>query len=120
MTEPTSKPLRVAVCGCGAPLVSTFVWDGYEFYCVECGRHFEFFGPRSAPATDELVARHAALDAEFRALAADTITPGAKLHGCDQCSAGAGSHLAHATADERKRSEVAYMALANRALKEAT
>lgn len=51
------------------PLVMTFKWRGYEFFCVKCRGKFEFLDPRAEKSTPELDARvkaaEAAFDAEF-------------------------------------------------------
>jgi hypothetical protein len=40
------------------PLIPTFVFPQYEFYCLECGRNVAFMGPRAGESTPELEARY--------------------------------------------------------------
>jgi hypothetical protein len=94
---------RMAMCrGCGAPLISTFTFSGYEFYCLECGKRETFFGPKGATPTPELDARYEALKAEWDEHAGAKLLPvGARLADCEQCRDGEGyDHRQHATEDE--------------------
>lgn len=91
---------QIAMCVCGAPLVSTFAFQGYEFYCLECGRQYEWLEPRAQPATPELEARHDALRAEWREHAARKLLIDGGYHrDCERCNRGE-PHIAHATAEE--------------------
>lgn len=63
---PPYTPVPVATCPTdGEPLVLTFEWRGFEFYCVVCGRHLDFLEPTAAEETPELMARHAQLEAQY-------------------------------------------------------
>ena len=86
---------------CGAPLIPTFAFSGFEFYCLECGLLYDwFFGPKAAEPTPELAARYAALKAEWDEIAPSLIGGGAMLHDCITCRAKREPHLEHASADE--------------------
>lgn len=58
----------IATCTCGTPLVISFLKQGYEWVCMECGNWFTYFGANPSTHTDELEARYNALDAEYRKL----------------------------------------------------
>jgi hypothetical protein len=68
------------------PLIPTFVFPQYEFYCLECGRNVAFMGPRAGESTPELEARYAELKAEWDEHAGDKlITPRSWRATCGQC-----------------------------------
>lgn len=48
------------------PLVLTFQMPGKEFYCMTCGRWWEFLQPTGKPETPELLARVQELTLNFR------------------------------------------------------
>lgn len=52
-------------CAHRPPLISTFAWHKFEFYCLDCGRKYGFLEPASTPDGPEVEARHAALQAEW-------------------------------------------------------
>lgn len=82
-TLPQREWPRISLCpSCNAVLVPTFTFDKREFYCLECGRAHEFFGPRNVPATVKLLDDRAARIAEFAELAADVL-PGHQLKNAD-------------------------------------
>lgn len=54
-----------------AVLVETFLFNGAEFYCLDCGAHVGYLSPRPQDSTPELVQRCEDAKAEFRALAVD-------------------------------------------------
>lgn len=102
---------RIAMCACGEPLVATFAFRGYEFFCMTCGRKYTYFGPQGQDATPELIARSDAAEAALRAIEKDTIPGGMyRLGSCDACKAE--PHLTHATPEELVASEAAYGKLA--------
>lgn len=47
------------------PLISTCVFRGAEFYCLECGARVGFLSPKPGEPTPELRARYEALQAEW-------------------------------------------------------
>ena len=59
-TPPTRRAMeneiseRLAVCSCGTPLICTFAWSGKEWYCLNCGRLYTFFGAHLLKTTPEL------------------------------------------------------------------
>ena len=66
----TAAPLTtvppVAMCRrCDEPLVSTFAFDKFEFYCLDCGGHFGWLEPGSAEPTPTRVAAMNARQEEF-------------------------------------------------------
>jgi hypothetical protein len=107
----------MAMCPrCEAPLISTCVFSGYEFYCVECGNRVTFFGPRAAQPTPELDARHDALRAEWDEHAGrKLLVPRSWVDGCDLCRQREGDHPSHATDEERAADRAARAWLKERA-----
>lgn len=56
----------VATCRVdGEPLVMTFEFPKYEFICQVCKKLYDFFGPKPADETPELLARYEELKAEY-------------------------------------------------------
>lgn len=47
------------------PVVFTFEHPGAEYLCVACGWRGDIFGPRGAPASEELIARQDELTGQF-------------------------------------------------------
>lgn len=104
---------RVAMCTCGAPLVSTFAFRHFEFYCLECGRRYGFLDPQGAPETPALIARMDAAEEEFRRLAEGLIAEGGRLlDDCDSCRAE--DHMLHATPEELVAHEAALVRIRER------
>lgn len=106
---------RIAMCQCGSPLVMTFVFSGREFYCLDCGRTYDFLGPDAAEETPELLARMEAAQAEALPLLAALVVRGSRLAACELCQSGSGDHHAHATEAEWEADRAARVALAERA-----
>jgi hypothetical protein len=103
--EPAKPEPPVATCpNDGDPLVMTFVFSGFEFICLECGRLYGFLEPTPAPATPQLLDRMEQRKAEFRPLAAAILTAGMYRKDCELCTAGE-EHAQHVTEDEIRASE---------------
>lgn len=108
---------KIAVCPRdGAPLISTFVFDGAEYYCVECGYAFGMFEQERVEWTQELQDKHDALLAEVAPLLAQVVVRGSRLDNCTRCNtAGLGDHSEHATDAQRAASNTALETLVARA-----
>lgn len=108
---------RLACCrGCGEPLIMTFAWSRYEFYCVNCGAHLGFLEPQAKEPTPELDARYEELKAEWEALGGSALLGGGIMRTtCKTCVDAREPHVLHATDDERAAHESAVEALAARA-----
>lgn len=115
MPDDNDRP--VACCpSCGAPLIATFAFRKYEFYCLECGAHVEFLRPRALPPTPELLARYDALKAEWDANVGDRlILDGGYRRDCEKCTVGGQQHRTHATEEEMLAHAAALGWLARRA-----
>ena len=99
---------------CSAPLIATFAFAKYEFYCLDCGNHLGFFGPRAAEPTPELDARYEGYLAEWQEHAGSRLlVVGARHRGCAECEGGQ-YHLDHATDAEREADRAARAWLAER------
>jgi hypothetical protein len=85
---------------CAAPLMSTILFRGYEFYCLICGAKCGFLDPAPAPATPELEQRHDELRAEFEQLSA-----GMQPEGHPMTPAQASAHQAASEALARRREQ---------------
>jgi hypothetical protein len=96
----TERPF--ALCpGCGAPLISTLAFTGFEFVCLECGKPCTFFGARPGDPSPELTARYEGLRAEWdEHVAGKLLSPGARHRDCETCSTKRESHITHATDEE--------------------
>jgi len=101
---------EVRVCDCGAPLHWTFLFDGAEYFCMNCGRTGGMFGTgKDVPQTVETRAQRMVANDVFKALRKH-------LHGsgnfsrtnCKKCKSDRGySHTQHASKYELKKNEVA-------------
>lgn len=103
LTGGTSDLRPVALCpGCAAPLIGTFHWARFEFYCLDCGRHVEFLAPDQGEPTFELLERMEAYQAEWAEHAAgQLVTSHAwRPEQCALCRVGGAYHEQHATAAE--------------------
>lgn len=104
----------IVVCRCGAPLIATFVFSYREWYCLECGRSYEFFDDfRRVPVTDELEAERERLIAEFVEIADPIIVSASRRVDCERCKAGS-DHATHATPEEVAASKAAWERLRER------
>lgn len=73
------KTPKTAMCRrCDVPLVATFAFDQFEFYCLDCGGKYGFLQPKPADETPELVAECDRRLAEFTENASALI-PGHKM-----------------------------------------
>lgn len=95
---PAGRPVPTALCPrCGAPLIGTFAWSKFEFYCLECAGHYDWLEPvegDSATHAEQL----AALTAEWEEHAGrKLLAPHAWHTGCEQCAPRVEPHIAHAT-----------------------
>lgn len=105
MTE--TKP--IALCPtCAEPLISTFMFTGYEFLCICCGRRVTYIGPVRGDGDDPKVsARLAELQALWDENAGDKILPTSRFwrDGCERCHPPEGGlgedHWQHVTDAER-------------------
>lgn len=110
------RPSSVAVCRCGAPLVSTMVFPKKEWVCVECAATYGMFDANSKTTTDELWERYEALRALWVEHAVPRLRVGRWwLRDCEKCSPRAEYHEAHATDEERAAHQAALAWLADRA-----
>jgi len=100
---------KVAMCrDCNVPLVMTFAFRAAEFYCLECGRTYGFFGPSPADETPELLGDMRAREAEWEEHAGrHLLTVGARRTDCSTCSTNGEDHVAHATDEERAADKAA-------------
>lgn len=95
MPEPAT-----ALCpACHVPLICTFAFPRFEFYCLDCGRHLDWLEPEPGNAVEHEADYQARLAEWMQHAGAALITPQSKLVGCERCSAG-GWHAEHVTAAE--------------------
>ena len=104
---------RISVCNCGAPLISTFMFSGAEFYCIECGSHFGMFGVERKQETPELKKRLKKNEAKWEKMKKGLLTGGVMFTWCDTCSKTNEPHLNHATKEEITAHEQALEKLGN-------
>jgi hypothetical protein len=116
--QPSGRPAPYAVCrSCHAPLISTIAFRGFEFYCLQCGRHYGFVQPATAEPTPELQARHRELKAEWDKHAGSKLLIDGWYAWCKKCRPGGEYHPAHATDRELAAHEAALAWLSERASK---
>ena len=108
--EKTKKEIRV--CGCGAPLVWTFLYDGAEYFCLNCQSTGGMFGTgKDVPATAETRANEKVVQDVFKALRKHLWGSGGfTKSNCKKCRANTERfhyHPHHASKYERLKNEVA-------------
>lgn len=111
------KPAPMATCpNDGTPLISTLLFSGAEFYCLECGTKYGFLSPRPAEATPELDARYEQVKAEWDEITGGKlISGGVMLRDCATCTKEYEPHWNHATDEEKEAHEEALRCLRERA-----
>lgn len=91
---------RVAICYCGEPLISTFMFSGAEYFCVRCGASLGMFDTESKEMTPELRKRAEANEKKWHSISKGLLTGGVMFRNCDTCSKENTPHLNHATQEE--------------------
>lgn len=96
---------KIAMCACGEPLVSTFVFYKKEFVCVRCGRTYEFFGPTGADETPKRLERMEENEELWNGIIDGYLTTGmVRFDDCELCrTSGDYSHKDHATEEELEK-----------------
>lgn len=111
---------EMAMCPeCDTPLISTLVFKGAEFYCLDCGGAFGFLAPRGAECTPEVEAQYQERKAEWDEHAGRKLLAMSGWHrDCEQCEPRREYHIVHATDEERKADKHAREWLVERAKRE--
>lgn len=92
---------KLATCpNDGTPLISTIVFSGAEFYCIECGQKFGWLSPRPVEPNEENNAWYERIKAEWDEHVGNKLLGRFWRDGCDQCSQRKGYHCVHATEAE--------------------
>lgn len=97
----------IKICDCGTPLIYTFCWDYYEWYCLNCGKNSEFLGGNRTQETPELKAKKKVVD-DIWGVIRKYFLPKSSYGKtkCKKCS-GNLSHNSHLTTQEILKNEVA-------------
>lgn len=96
MTSPA-----VALCrACDVPLICTFAWPRFEFYCLDCGGHFDWLDPAAGNPAEHDAELQARMSEWVTHAGAALITPQSWVEGCEQCKPRREYHSAHATEAE--------------------
>ena len=104
------KEKTTRVCGCGAPLHWTFLYNGAEYLCMNCGANFGMLGAdQEVPITNETKANQKVAQEVFKALRKHLWGSGGFTRSnCKKCKERKGEyHPQHATKYEEARVEVA-------------
>lgn len=117
----TDEPPIAGCPSCRTPLISTMVYPGYEFICLECGRKCSFLAPIRLSPTPENEARLEALQAEWDERQAALVIPRSWKSGCPKCQpmVDANYHQEHATEKEWVADAAAREWIASRAKRKA-
>lgn len=96
----------IAVCKCGAPLIYTFVFPKYEWYCLDCGTKYGMFDAIIVHNPDEeLCERERTYLEEWdENVSGRLIVPRSWLTNCLKCKMGDehAMHYQHATEEEQQ------------------
>ena len=98
------------VCNCGAPLHWTFLFDGAEYFCMNCGASYGMLGAgRDVSETVETRARQQVAGDVFKVLRGHLWGSGEFTRSnCKKCKEGKDMyHTDHATKYERTKNDVA-------------
>ena len=80
------------------PVVFTMLWRRYEFFCVRCGSHYTYFGPKARDHNPELELRLEENEMLFKELTEGMIGDGVYYDRCEDCKGGV--HMSHAMPEE--------------------
>jgi uncharacterized protein (DUF983 family) len=105
-----------AVCPhCGAPLIGTLAFAKYEWYCLECGRHYGYLEPKVGADTPGLAMRAESLQAEWdREIRGKLIPERGYLNNCQACAAHLDYHMDHASDTQLAAHQIAFLYLEGR------
>lgn len=109
-----NKTLReIIVCDtCGIPLIWTFKWDYYEYYCINCGGHWGMLGAGAVvEETQELKQQKKMLQKMFdKALGKYLLPRGQyKKTNCQKCDNE--NHNLHTSLSEKRKDKIATKTL---------
>jgi hypothetical protein len=95
---------KIRVCDCGAPLLWTFLYDGYEYFCMACGNKYGMLGAgKLVDQTKTLRAQEIVFTDVFKALRKHLLGNGRfRRKDCKKCL-GEQYHTQHLTPLERER-----------------
>lgn len=93
---------KIAICNCGSPLISTFMFSGAEYFCMECGSSYGMFDTDRVDSNPELEKRHKRLEAKWEKISKHLLTGGVMFRSCDTCTEKREAHINHATEEELK------------------
>lgn len=88
---------RISICNCGAPLVSTFMFSGAEFFCVECGNSLGMLDADRVEETPAMRKRADRNKKKFDSISDGLLTGGVMFVSCDTCTKTSEPHINHAT-----------------------
>lgn len=103
MTVETSRRRIPPVAGCykdDQPLVFTFLWSKFEYFCLTCGTHYTYFGPKEMESTPELEQKIKDNEKIFEKLTEGWIADGAMRNDCGVCRTAYLPHISHASEAE--------------------
>ncbi len=104
----------IRVCSCGTPMIWTFVYDGCERFCLNCGLSGGMFGTGDdVEATRELIFKKKIVDAIWKVIYANKgLCPvSCQRKGCKKCSGSDERHYEHLTKAEKEWDEIARKTL---------
>lgn len=100
---------EIRVCDCGGPLIWTFLFDGAEYFCLNCHRSMGMLGAgRVVPLTVELKAQQKVAKDVFNSLRNHLMGSGAyQRTDCKKCKNSSEYHPRHATKYELAKNDAA-------------
>lgn len=103
------KKQEIRICECGGPMMWTFLFDGAEYFCLNCHGSFGMLGAgKVVPLTPELKARQRVANDVFKALRKHLMGSGAyQRTDCKKCKNSDEYHPHHATAYEKAKNDEA-------------
>jgi hypothetical protein len=106
---------EIKICNCGAPLLWTFLYNGAEYFCLNCGYMAGMLGAgENVEATTELKADRKVVEKVFKALRPFLIGDGCfQRTNCKKCKETGEYHPQHLTKRQEAENKIAEKILAH-------
>ena len=91
---------------CGEPIISTFLYNGYEYYCLWCGERYEFFNDCVKTTSKKYLVKQKINENIFKIIRSKINVNGQKSN-CKKCKNLNEPHCFHLTNKEILENEIA-------------
>ena len=100
---------EIKICSCGAPILFTFLYNGAEYFCMNCHSSEGMLGAgKNVDSTIELRAESKVVNKVFKSLRPFLIGDGCfQRTGCKKCKGTGEYHTQHLTKREKTENQIA-------------